>query len=312
MRRRARRDRRQRVRDCRRGIRSGYLRSSSAAATRPTSAAPAWGSRSAEPSSTRTAGTSPPCSGREAVRGSCSRCPPLEAPIEEPRVRKERRYETFPKTHTGGCLCGGVRYCCARRLRHVIACHCSQCRRTSGHHAAMTSVPTQDLVLISLDTLVWYRSSPRAERGICRVCGGNLFWRPDAREQNRHHGRYARSAHGARAGRAHIRRRQIRLLRASATACPEVTRWRLELGAAARSARNLHDKSVRTRNFLASSLCRGIMAKSLFVARWRRVSRTPQMALNSVQRVASPARVALDTLVAGFKTSLEFPWSTSQ
>ena len=43
----------------------------------------------------------------------------------------------------------------------------------------MTSVPTQDLVLTSSTTLSWYRSSPRAERGFCRVCGGNLFWRPD-------------------------------------------------------------------------------------------------------------------------------------
>jgi hypothetical protein len=61
----------------------------------------------------------------------------------------------------------------------VIACHCSQCRRTSGHYAAMTSVPTEDLVLSSSATLAWYRSSPRAERGFCRVCGGNLFWKPD-------------------------------------------------------------------------------------------------------------------------------------
>jgi hypothetical protein len=86
---------------------------------------------------------------------------------------------TTPETHAGGCLCGGVRYLARGPLRHVIACHCSQCRRPSGHHAAMTSVPTQDLVLISSATLAWYRSSSRAERGFCDVCGGNLFWRPD-------------------------------------------------------------------------------------------------------------------------------------
>ncbi len=84
-----------------------------------------------------------------------------------------------PETHTGGCLCGGVRYSLRGVLRPVIACHCGQCRRTSGHYAAMTSVPTRDLVLTSSGTLSWYRSSPRAERGFCRVCGGNLFWRPD-------------------------------------------------------------------------------------------------------------------------------------
>jgi hypothetical protein len=83
------------------------------------------------------------------------------------------------ETHTGGCLCRGVRYELRGPLRAVIACHCSQCRRTSGHHVAMTNVPRENLVLTSSDTLSWYRSSPGAERGFCRVCGGNLFWRQD-------------------------------------------------------------------------------------------------------------------------------------
>jgi len=86
-------------------------------------------------------------------------------------------------THTGGCLCGGVRYQTRGELRGVIGCHCSQCRRTSGHYHAMTSVANADLKLISSDTLSWYRSSDRAERGFCRVCGGNLFWRPSGEER---------------------------------------------------------------------------------------------------------------------------------
>jgi hypothetical protein len=79
--------------------------------------------------------------------------------------------------HTGGCLCGGVRYRIEGALRGVIACHCMQCRKTSGHHVAMTSVRRANLALISSETLSWYKSSPGAERGFCRVCGGNLFWR---------------------------------------------------------------------------------------------------------------------------------------
>jgi hypothetical protein len=81
--------------------------------------------------------------------------------------------------HFGGCLCGGVRYRVAGALRDAIACHCTQCRRTSGHHAAMTSAVSENLTLISSRTLEWYRSSPAAERGFCRVCGSNLFWRPE-------------------------------------------------------------------------------------------------------------------------------------
>jgi hypothetical protein len=72
-----------------------------------------------------------------------------------------------------------VRYRIRGALRDAIACHCGQCRRTSGHHAAMTSASAEDLTLVSSETLSWYRSSASAERGFCRVCGSNLFWRPE-------------------------------------------------------------------------------------------------------------------------------------
>ncbi len=79
--------------------------------------------------------------------------------------------------HTGHCLCGGVEYEIRGPLAPVTACHCSQCRRTSGHHVAMTSVPEAAFTLKRSDTLRWFRSSDAAERGFCDHCGGNLFWR---------------------------------------------------------------------------------------------------------------------------------------
>lgn len=80
---------------------------------------------------------------------------------------------------TGSCLCGAVRYAVAGPLRPVRYCHCSQCRRTSGHYVAATACDSQDLRLQNDDTLRWYRSSPTAERGFCGTCGSNLFWRPE-------------------------------------------------------------------------------------------------------------------------------------
>ena len=77
----------------------------------------------------------------------------------------------------GGCECRGVRYAIAGPLREVVACHCSQCRRTSGNFVADTRVLTADLTLTASDTLLWYRSSEQAERGFCGRCGGNLFFR---------------------------------------------------------------------------------------------------------------------------------------
>lgn len=81
------------------------------------------------------------------------------------------------QVHEGGCLCGGVRYRLKGPLRDVVGCHCSQCRRTSGHFVAATSIPADRLELVSDATLRWYESSATASRGFCSRCGGNLFWR---------------------------------------------------------------------------------------------------------------------------------------
>lgn len=78
--------------------------------------------------------------------------------------------------HTGSCLCGGVKYQVSGPLRPVVACHCTQCRKTSGHYVAATQCQASDLT-IEDETLVWFRSSDTAERGFCGRCGSNLFWR---------------------------------------------------------------------------------------------------------------------------------------
>ncbi|MEL6203869.1 MAG: GFA family protein [Pseudomonadota bacterium] len=75
---------------------------------------------------------------------------------------------------TGGCLCGAIRYRVTGPMRPVVACHCSQCRRTSGHHVAATSAPRASVEITGEPR--WYQSSPTARRGFCPVCGSQLFW----------------------------------------------------------------------------------------------------------------------------------------
>ncbi len=77
----------------------------------------------------------------------------------------------------GSCLCGGVAFVVAKFVRGVVACHCSQCRKTSGNYVAATKAKNADIKMISDSTLSWFRSSETAERGFCNCCGGNLFWR---------------------------------------------------------------------------------------------------------------------------------------
>lgn len=67
------------------------------------------------------------------------------------------------RRHTGGCVCGAVRYSVSGPLRPVIACHCRTCGRgcvaiTGGTH------------------VTWYRASDHAVRGFCATCGSHLFF----------------------------------------------------------------------------------------------------------------------------------------
>jgi hypothetical protein len=80
---------------------------------------------------------------------------------------------------TGGCLCGAVRYSVLGEMRPVVACHCSQCRKTSGHFVSATAVQREDLAIEDDGAVTWFRSSSKAQRGFCKVCGSNLFWQGD-------------------------------------------------------------------------------------------------------------------------------------
>ena len=66
------------------------------------------------------------------------------------------------KALAGGCLCGGVRFRIHRPVRDVWVCHCSQCRRTSGHYWATTAVALERFELTESKTLRWFRSSEKA------------------------------------------------------------------------------------------------------------------------------------------------------
>lgn len=79
----------------------------------------------------------------------------------------------------GSCGCGAVRFKTSASLREVIYCHCSQCRKQSGHFYAATNVSEAELELEGTASITWYRSSDVARRGFCRVCGSALFWKHD-------------------------------------------------------------------------------------------------------------------------------------
>lgn len=78
----------------------------------------------------------------------------------------------------GSCLCGAVTFEAEPPLRPVIACHCTQCRKTSGHFWAETAVPLTRFKLTNESGLRWFHASDIARRGFCGTCGASLFWEP--------------------------------------------------------------------------------------------------------------------------------------
>ena len=79
----------------------------------------------------------------------------------------------------GSCLCGAVQFSGRVDDPQVVACHCGQCRRWSGH--VWASFHLRDPVITG-DALRWFASSADAERGFCSTCGSVLFWRPFGRD----------------------------------------------------------------------------------------------------------------------------------
>jgi hypothetical protein len=78
---------------------------------------------------------------------------------------------------TGSCLCGKVRLDIQQLERQVVACHCTQCRKQTGHFVAATRVDNEHLFIDGDEHINWYKSSDDAERGFCKHCGSIMLWR---------------------------------------------------------------------------------------------------------------------------------------
>lgn len=81
------------------------------------------------------------------------------------------------KTHSGSCLCGAIRFKATGPLRGVVYCHCTQCRKQSGHYFAATNVADDRIEIEGSENVSWYGASEFARRGFCRRCGSLLFWK---------------------------------------------------------------------------------------------------------------------------------------
>lgn len=83
---------------------------------------------------------------------------------------------------TGSCLCGAVTFQVSCALKAPDACHCTQCRKFSGHFFVSTDVPRSAVRITGDENISWFQSSPRVRRGFCRICGSSLFFDPPTKD----------------------------------------------------------------------------------------------------------------------------------
>lgn len=79
----------------------------------------------------------------------------------------------------GQCLCGAVKIKLSDVVPEVGACHCQMCR-CWGSAPFMGILADDRISITGQQDVSIYKSSDWAERGFCKQCGTNLFYRLQA------------------------------------------------------------------------------------------------------------------------------------
>jgi hypothetical protein len=88
----------------------------------------------------------------------------------------------MPRTLTGGCACGAIRYACAAAPVFSWICHCRDCQRASGSAFCPVLYVPKAALTISGDSTYYdvkAESGNRVSRGFCPQCGAPLFIQAD-------------------------------------------------------------------------------------------------------------------------------------
>ncbi len=85
---------------------------------------------------------------------------------------------TTNETHSGGCLCGAIRFEVTEEPRLKAYCHCRMCQRLSGSILTSWADFKEKDVRYTRGETKYFKSSKYAERGFCEKCGSTLTQRP--------------------------------------------------------------------------------------------------------------------------------------
>ena len=81
--------------------------------------------------------------------------------------------------HTGGCLCGAIRYSIEAKLAELLSCHCTDCQRASGAHGAVVAFVRRENFALLQGTPKRYAKKADSGRTLiryfCGECGSSLY-----------------------------------------------------------------------------------------------------------------------------------------
>lgn len=86
----------------------------------------------------------------------------------------------------GSCLCGAVKFRIENKIKDIIYCHCSRCRKAQGSaFATNANVATTDFKFITGENnLSHYQSSTVQTKSFCKTCGSPIMSRNSSIPEN--------------------------------------------------------------------------------------------------------------------------------
>lgn len=83
-------------------------------------------------------------------------------------------------THTGGCLCGNIRYSLNEEPKLCVTCHCKNCQRQAGTALSVIIGVSEDALEITGEVKTYNDkgdSGATVRRQFCGDCGSPVFTR---------------------------------------------------------------------------------------------------------------------------------------
>ena len=85
--------------------------------------------------------------------------------------------------HTGGCLCGKIRYTLNAEPLLCVTCHCKNCQRQAGSALSIIIGVPEDAVVVTGEVTTYNDtgdSGATVRRQFCNTCGSPVFTRIDS------------------------------------------------------------------------------------------------------------------------------------